>query len=628
MLAQSPTPPSSSSDGEKLEPVRTSVTITAEVQAETPSLVSVLGRREVEQQPGVNIDDRLRVVPGFSLFRRNSSLVANPTTQGVSLRGLGSSGASRTLVLWDGIPINDPFGGWVYWTRISPEELERVEVIRVGNVTAFGDRSISGAVTLFTRAPQPYRLTGFYEGGSQDTHVVGGGASHVWKDRWAASTRLRAVTTDGYFIVPESVRGSVDTRAGARFVTGDLRLDYLGTSNRAWLKFDVLAEERENGTTLTQNSTGLGTISGNYLWQGSRDQVSVLAYHTREQFHASFSAITNNRNTERVTFFQRVPSEATGGAAYWRRGLPTFNVLAGADFQRVSGRSIDTLVPTGERIGGGSQFQRGLFGQVDVAAGPVRFFAGARGQFTGLEENFFGPTGGFVFGRRWWRARGSVFRSFRQPTLNELYREFRVGNAVTLANSALTPETVFGSELGFDLIGENSRIGVTLYRNDVSDIVTNVTLSSTPTLITRQRQNAASALTRGVDVDARTQWRNLRLELGYLFADSRFSTGERIPQVPKHQGTGQLTWSREGTLASVGLRSYGAQFEDDINRFLLPGFATWQLAVRQRIVGGLSANVAIDNAFDREFVVGFSPTPLIGNPRLWRVGLRWDGAWR
>lgn len=73
---------------------------------------------------------RLRQVPGFSLFRRSSSVVAKPTTQGVSLRAIGSSGASRTLVLWDGIPINDPFGGWVYWTRIDPAHIDRVEIDR------------------------------------------------------------------------------------------------------------------------------------------------------------------------------------------------------------------------------------------------------------------------------------------------------------------------------------------------------------------------------------------------------------------------------------------------------------------------------------------------------------------
>ncbi|HYZ85131.1 MAG TPA: TonB-dependent receptor, partial [Bryobacteraceae bacterium] len=594
LLSQEQTPNTAAAP-DKLEPVHTSVTITGEIQTATPSFISVLGRRDMEQQAGINLDDRLRILPGFSLFRRSSSLVANPTTQGVSLRGLGSSGASRTLVLWDGVPVNDPFGGWVYWTRIPPEDLERVEVIRGATTTAFGDRAMSGAISLFSRPAQRYRLTGFYEGGNANTHIVGGGASHIWRDRFAASTRVRALTTDGYYIVPEDRRGSADTRAGVRLAAGDVRLDYLGVENRLNLKFDVLAEERENGTRLTQNSTGLGTISANYSRQWTNDQIAVIAYHTREQFHASFSSISADRNTERITFLQRVPSEATGGAAYWRKSLDRVNWVAGADFQRVEGTSIDTLVPTGQRIGGGSQFQRAAFGQLDFAAGPARLFAGARGQITDTGKDFFGPTGGFVVGRSWFRARGSAYRGFRAPTLNELYREFRVGNAVTQANPALRAETVFGSEVGFDVIGENTRLGVTFFRNDLSDLITNVTLSSTPALIVRQRQNAASALSRGLDIELRSQWHNVRAELGYLFADSRFETGERIPQVPKHQGTAQLTYARGGTLVSGGLRAYGGQFEDDRNQFLLPGFAVWQFAARQTLYRGLSANVAVDN---------------------------------
>jgi outer membrane receptor protein involved in Fe transport len=135
-------------------------------------------------------------------------------------------------------------------------------------------------------------------------------------------------------------------------------------------------------------------------------------------------------------------------------------------------------------------------------------------------------------------------------------------------------------------------------------------------------------VTRGLDLNARWWWRAWSAELGYLYAESRFSTGERIPQVPKHAGTGQVTWTRDGTLISAGLRAYSLQFEDDRNQFVLPGFATVQFAARQRIVGNLFAVAAIENIRDREFLVGFTPVPLTGAPRLWRAGLRWDGRVR
>jgi outer membrane receptor protein involved in Fe transport len=101
--------------------VSETVTVTAtrgeQRTGDLPASVSVLTRDDIRQSPAVVADDVLREVPTFSLFRRTSSLSSHPTAQGVSLRGIGPSGVSRTLVLLDGVPFNDPFGGWVYWTR-------------------------------------------------------------------------------------------------------------------------------------------------------------------------------------------------------------------------------------------------------------------------------------------------------------------------------------------------------------------------------------------------------------------------------------------------------------------------------------------------------------------------------
>src|SRR5713101_1328079 len=99
------------------------------------------------------IDDALRQVPGFSLFRRSGSRTANPTSQGVSLRGLGASGASRAIVLADGVPLNDPFGGWVYWDRVPHESVTQVEVLRGGASHLYGSSALGGVVNIMTKKP-------------------------------------------------------------------------------------------------------------------------------------------------------------------------------------------------------------------------------------------------------------------------------------------------------------------------------------------------------------------------------------------------------------------------------------------------------------------------------------------
>ena len=595
------------------------------IAADTPANVEAIGAGRLAATPGVHLDERLRQVPGFSLFRRSSSVAAHPTTQGVSLRGIGSSGASRTLVLWDGAPANDPFGGWVWWTQFIPEDVERVEVARGTPASAFGDRAMGGVIALFSREAQPRRLTASYDAGNLATHDVTVGYSGVGS-RWAASGWGRAFTTDGYFIVPEPFRGAVDRPAAVRFATGVARVDFFGASSRLFLKASALAEERHNGTVLQNNSTGLGTAAAHYNREAWRGSLSLQGFHTRERFHSIFSAIAANRATERETFRQTVPAEALGGTALWRRESTRWSFLGGADVYRTEGWSTDRLFPSGMRVGGGRQLQHGVYAQGSGALGPAKLYVGARQAATGRGGSFFSPNAGVVVGRGAWRGRASVYRGFRAPTLNELFREFRVGNAVTQPNPDLRAETLFGAEAGLDYHAENHGARVTFFRNELSGLITNVTLSASPTLIVRERRNAGAALARGVEFDAFARWRGWRAEAAALYADSTFASGERVPQVPRWQGSSQLIWQRGDTLASAGMRAYSAQFEDDRNVYRLPGFATVQLMVRRKLAGGLSASVAFENLLGRTFYAGFTPTPTVGAPRLRRAGLRWEGS--
>lgn len=597
--------------------------MTAAAAAEAPAQVTLMDKPRLEALPGVNLDDRLRMVPGFTLFRRTSSLAANPTTQGVSLRGLGSTGASRTLLLWDGIPANSPFGGWVYWTRLDPELIERIEVTRGAPLSVFGDKSMGGTIALFSREPQPRAAWLGYEGGNAGTHQVSGGAEARLAQRWALGGSARALHTDGFFIVPEEARGPVDERAGVRFAAGAVRASYNNGARRVFLRGDALAEERANGTVLTRNSTGAGALAANWWQQAGRGALNVLLYHTREEYRAAFSAIGAGRQTERLTARQSVPSDATGGAALWQRTGMRWSVTAGGDAVRAQGESRETLFPAGARTGGGVQTQHGLFAQASAAAGPVRLFGGLRRHDPGRGAAFWMPSGGVAAGGERWRARIAAYRALRAPTLNELYREFRAGNVLTLANPGLKPESLRGVEAGLDAVRGPWRLSVTGFHNRMGDLITNVTRSVTPQLITRQRDNAGSARVRGAEAMARWRRGSFFGEGAWLMADARFAPGERIPQTARQQGSFLAGWQGARFSITAGLRASSAQFEDDRNLFLLPGYAVWQATARQRVGNAVEIHAAVENAANRRVIAGFSPTPLLASPRLWRLGLRW-----
>ncbi len=609
----------------EIPPIRTSITVVGTVEEETPATVTESTGQELEQTAGVNLDEKLGSVPGFSLFRRFSSIVSHPTAQGVSLRGIGPSGASRTLVRWDGIPVNDPFGGWVQWTRFPPEGIDRVETLRGAVNSAFGDRAMGGTISIFSRPVEASRIRGSYEGGSDNTHQASMGLAWLGR-RLALSGDARAYTTDGYYVVPEQNRGAIDQKANVRFVASDARLDIFGGPTNVFLKFDFVTEDRGNGTVAQRNSTTVGNIAGTFSHDWQQDGVTVLAYHTREEFRNVFSSLADDRNSETPTTRQRVPATATGGAGMWNHSGSGWSSLVGADFHRVEGTSNDDVLLAGfRRVAGGELLQHGYFGQINYRTGPVGLFTGARYQFADQGRRFFSPNAGAVVGRGIMRVRASVYRAFRVPTLNELYRPFRVGNVATNPNENLKPETEFGTEAGLDVTGETRKLSVTFYRADLGDIVSNVTLSVTPSLITRQRQNLGGAVARGIEAEVSQRWRGLTGTASYLFSDSRLDEGLRVPQVPLHQGSARVSYSRAQTLLSLELRAYSSQFEDDLNEFLLPGFAVVHVRWQQQLSRNVWLSASLENILNREYVVGYSPDARIGAPRQWRLGLGWEG---
>jgi outer membrane receptor protein involved in Fe transport len=102
--------------------------------------------------------------------------------------------------------------------------------------------------------------------------------------------------------------------------------------------------------------------------------------------------------------------------------------------------------------------------------------------------------------------------------------------------------------------------------------------------------------------------------------------GQRIPQIPKQQGTAQLTFNARSTSIAAGIRAFGLAFDDDLNQFLLPGYASVGFSAQQRLTKNLSAVASVDNLLDRTYLVALTPSPNIGQPQLWRVGLKWSGG--
>lgn len=563
---------------------------------------SVLSREDLASSPGLTLDEQLRQIPGFSLLRRSSSLTAHPTSQGVSLRGLGPSGASRTLVLLDGAPLNDPFGGWIQWNRLPLSALESVEVARGSLSQLYGSAAMGGAIQLLPRPPRENTFEATVRGGDRETRDLEVFASDKGR-AWGYTLAGRVFDTDGFYVVSPEDRGTVDRRASVGFGT------FFGRFERGsyHVGVNVFDEDRENGTSLQTNDTGLRSIEaggagGGWEWN---------AFGQTQRFRSTFSRILPDRSQEFLTAEQDFRTRGFGGSAAWRSGG---GLLAGADARQATWDDQDQTL-------GGAYAQQtfGVTSRLDLLAGArLDVWRSASSRMS------FNPRLGALF-----RAsdavtlRASAYRGFRAPTLNELYRPFRVGNVETQANPDLEEETLVGAEIGADVHPASSLfLRLNAYRNRIDGAVGNVTLSVTPQLITRRRDNLDRVTADGLEGELRfrpgARW---EVQASYLYTDSRVErTGLRVPQVPLNQGSLGLSFQGPVGVLLQG-RWAGDQFEDDLNELPLPTYFVTDLALRRPLGHGLDVVLSVENLLDEKVVTGRTPVEAVGAPRLVQAGL-------
>jgi len=669
-------------DSELIETVVVSASRIEQREEDVAASITVVTAKEIEDAASFATDEFLRRVPGFSLFRRASSLVAHPTTQGVSLRGVGPSGVSRTLVLVDGVALNDPFGGWVYWSRVPMATLERVEIVRGGTSNVWGNSALGGVIHLFTHDPEPATVDLSIDYGDRSTYDIGAIASTRW-EKSAAEIHGDVFDTDGFFVVPGEQRGTIDVPAFSEHWNAGGRYDIFPSDTwNVSLRGSGFEEERGNGTPLTNNDTELVTgsaqfdaFTGESEWRGS-------VFAQDQTFASTFSTQAPDRSSEVPALDQfDTDSDAYGLGLQWIRSFDGDDradhiLTAGGEGRDVSGSNLEHFrLVNGAfaslRQAGGDQQLYGLFVQDTVSIGDrLQLQIGARGDrwesTDGIRRETALATGAVTrlelppdrdetelsprLAALWSPRDGiglkaSVYEAFRAPTINELYRPFRVRNDITEGNAALEPETLLGAELGADFRGRKARLEMTAFWNEIDDAISNVTVGFGPATVApcglvpaggvcRQRQNLERTEIYGGELEFEVRptphW---RFATSYLYSDAeileapqqRELEGNRLAQVPESQGSMTLEWSdpRFFTITTMG-RFADEQFEDDLNSQQLASAVVVDIAIQVPIHTRASAFLGLENVTDERIESGKTADGLvtIGTPFIVHGGLR------
>lgn len=635
----------------------------------------VIGRERLALNASGRIEDVLGDVAGFQQFRRVDSRAANPTSQGATLRALGGNASSRALVLLDGVPQADPFSGYVPYSALRPERLASARVTRGGGAGAFGAGAVAGTIELASGGPDDLpAISARAFGGSRNASEISGGIAQRLGSGFA-SINAGWDRGDGYILIPKSQRGIADIPA--RYDSWSVALRGVAPINAeieiqaSGLIFDDHRLRGLAGTASRSRGADASVkLVGRGLWG-----FEALAYVQERSFRSGFVATAADRSSTTTTLDQfNTPSIGLGAKIEIRPPVGAANSLRiGADIRDASGRTNEFFrfmagAPTRVRRAGGSNITYGSFIEGSTIIGPLTLTGGARLDRWSIKSGFltesvtgtglntldldFADRSGT---RPTFRAgallklsnnldlRAAGYTGFRIPTLNELYRPFRVGADATAANGALGLEKLKGFEGGLNLRAGEATLALTAFWNRLDGAIANVTLGAGPAVfpqvgfvaaggVFRQRLNVDAIDVKGVEASATVPLGDFRLTASYAFTDARVrASGPALPlnskrpaQTPEHQGSATFGYApASGPQGSVSVRYAGAQFEDDLQSRQLPEALTVDGVVSLPLFTGVRLVARAENIFDEKVISGISASGVedLGTPQTFWLGL-------
>lgn len=630
------------------------------------------------------LDEALTQVPAVSLFRRTSSLAANPTTQGISLRAIAPSGAGRTLVTLDGVPLNDPFGGWVLWSQVAPEALASLDIVRGAGAGPYGAGALTGVIALRERETPGGVLD--LSGGEDGARRVAA-VTTLTSGRVSLTGALLRDQSDGYVPVRGDAAGPADTPLDLVTTSASLRADVaLDQATRLSLRASAYDEDRGSGLLNTRSASSGHSLSATLARAPSAERLGWRAQvWRRESNFANSSASVAAGRTRTTPANDQYATPASGWGANLAVRLTEIGLFGGrlewelgADARFAEGETQERFswsAPLArfsrDRYAGGETSVLGAYAEAAWTRGPWLVAGGLRldqwTNETGHRREFDRATGAALLDETYdersgevtsarlavrrdlgqgFAARAAAYSGFRPATLNELHRPFRVGNDITEANAGLAPERLQGIETGLSWDRGATSLGATLFWNQIEDAIVNVTIGFGPGIlpalpragfvpaggVLRQRQNAGTIEATGVELNAEHRFERLTLSAALAWTDATLDggasaaqlTGLRPAQAPEWSGSAGVEWRATDRVSlSARARYESARFDDDLNSRVLDSAVTLDARGDLQVSDGVRLYLLADNLFDEEVQVSRTADNVagFGPPRTLRAGL-------
>jgi len=570
--------------GPVTENVIVSASIAPEDESSPSASVTVISRERIDKSGKTDVLELLREVPGVDVVQSGGA----GTAASVFIRG-GTS--SQTLVLIDGVRVNDPYGAGYDFSALSTQNVDRIEVVRGPFSALYGADAVGGVVSILTR-----------------------GASSEPSGRFTAAAGNRAFHEE------------------TLFATGGSGPFALALSGRD--VHDGGDPQDVAGTTVDHSAWNNQTGSAQFAWTPSeafRTGLNVERTFARTQIPSDGAAPTLNRTTEFAQTTWTLPVRAHLSDANALTGSfsqvdfrptsddpddPTGFVTSDTIARTRGARAADTWTISAENsLSAAGSYEhstvesRGAFGPIiedrrtsiwgialedqwTLAGGRLRALGGIRYDRNSQFGSATDPRISLV-----WNAgvndalRVSYGTGFRAPSIVDLYYPF-------YGNPDLKPERSRSYEAGFSHTLDPIRLDLAIFRTDFRDLIQFDNVSQLP-------GNVGRARTDGVEASASYSAHSFsgRIAYTYLHAVDEM-TGDPLVRRPRHRGSLDLAWNGRPwlvstTLIAVGRRAdfqaafpYGATEDPAYLRVDAHAEYRWR---------SLAPFVTVENALDRKY---------------------------
>jgi outer membrane receptor protein involved in Fe transport len=603
------------------------------------SSVTVIGPKELAASPSLAIDDVLRSVAGLDFW---GSDIAYGGFRSINMRGTGGGNdQGRTLILVDGLPINDTWDGNVAWSQISREDIERIEVVRGPASALYGGSAMGGVINMITKDPadKPVSFkvkTGY--GSLQHYNAYANVSGRVTEGKMGYYFSALRDENEGY----EAVRdydGQYETNTDRHISNFFGKLNYLIDQNsNLTLTSSYFDEKRNRGFKYSNtNPREISKINLTYR-RKDPDGLSLLSsvYWQKEDMTTEF---TNSRRIGSVPAYGMQTAEEVKHKPFYgfifqpSYALTDWDALTvGFEYKRseLEHRNVEFGDPDTVQEVTGKQEYYGLYAQNETFLFGDRLVIslGARGDwwknFDGslMEDDPDDPVD-TEYPTRTWNSfnpklglayhpvpnatiRGAVGTGYRAPTPARMYTNLRRGRQLTLANPDLDAENVKSVELGVDYqFGNFARVSLTGYYTKIEDCIASRTIIADEL---GQYANIGEISTKGIEFESTFNFdRYWSGYFNFTFNDSTIeddpeNEGNTLEGSPRFKFNTGLTFDHpEWFNATLQGRYVDSMFNDNENTEELDSYFVLDFKISRKFFDMATLYLTVENMLNTEY---------------------------